>query len=603
MSMIRFSIGKLRSFLVEERAVASIFFIACLPAILILAGLGIETSAAYSEQMVLQNSADAAALAGALYVQSSPANVPTFAKANAALNLPSDQNGTVLQTADVLNGIYSGGVFKSCGSGATTCSGGASPNAVRVLIRREQSNGNAYPISFLTLMGWDHWDLSAAAIGLGVGGNTCILALDTSSSDIHTLFGGTSANIKISGCQIADNTPSNKGDSVDVKSGATLNFDSLYMVSGYPCDPKCAGTLIVNSSTYSSNNSGPFANASILENQTAITDPFVKRTIPAATGTCDHSNFSTATTQTLNPGFYCSTGGNAALTVSQAAATTLVSAVSLGANGPTLTLKTAPSAALIGTTVSDTNHATAIPAGTTVLSINVAAKTVTLSQNALAGANGVRANDNIKFVPPSTVITLNPGVYILDGQGGGSCSGTVKPSTCLSGNLSITGGATVTGSGVTIVLTTSKGVGIDVGNINIDTSSTLSITSPSTSIVQNGVSYAVGGMALWQDPLAPKACTTCTGAGAPKFDGNGNLTATTTAGVNFISTGANTNIAGAIYLPSQAIVFSGGSGATSCTQFVAWDVVFQNSASFGYPKNCALASGTKPIGATTKLVL
>ena len=327
------------------------------------------------------------------------------------------------------------------------------------------------------------------AVGLE-GGNICILALDNRSNDIHSIFGGNNANVTVGGnCQVADNLKNNKdGDSVDVKSGAVLNFNSLYMTVATKCDGSypgsCQGTLTTTNP--------------ILVSQPAIIDPYAKRTLPAATGTCDHTNLVINTSTTLNPGFYCSTTNAAAITVTPLSLKTSTN----GGPGGTLvlTMTTAPSSVSVGMTVSDTTTTTAITSGTTVTAVNVAAKTVTLSQKAKT-----KSNDFLSFTPAGGMtVTLNAGVYILDGQGGASCTGAKKPSACLSGDLIIDGNATVTGSGVSIVLTTSKAVGIDVGNVNITNGGVLSLTAPTANVS----GYQVQGIALWQDKLAPNPTST-----------------------------------------------------------------------------------------------
>ena len=181
-------------------------------------------------------------------------------------------------------------------------------------------------------------------------------------------------------------------------------------------------------------------------------------------------------------------------------------------------------------------------------------------------------------------MTLSSGVYILDGQGGGGCSasGTGKPSNCLSGDLIIENGANVTGSGVTIVLTTRTGVANNVGNLYVDPSSSLALTAPTSNVG----SYQVQGVALWQNPLAPNPTST-----------DGNQYTETTVGVNLIA-GGTTNITGLVYFPSQGAFDQGGTSSGACTQIVSFLLVFKNSANFNYPSTCSNSTGELPIGTT-----
>src|SRR6185437_14255676 len=86
-------------------------------------------------------------------------------------------------------------------------------------------------------------------------------------------------------------------------------------------------------------------------------------------------------------------------------------------------------------------------------------------------------------------VILNPGVYILDGN---SKTG---------GNFTIAGGATITGTGVSIVLTSSANslskIATTVGNIVINGGSTVTLTAPDAS-----TNFASMGMVFWQDGRA-----------------------------------------------------------------------------------------------------
>ena len=183
--------------------------------------------------------------------------------------------------------------------------------------------------------------VAARAVGLE-GGNVCILALDTRTGDIHSIFGGTNANVTVGGtCQVADNLLNNSDtDSVDVKTGATLNFNSLYMRVATKCDSgSCDGTLTVTKA--------------ILYNKPAVVDPYASRTVPAASGTCNQTNLVVTTSQTLNPGTYCGTGAQAALTIT-ASSTNLATTTNLGPNGTTSTLNFASTTGVaVGQTVTD----------------------------------------------------------------------------------------------------------------------------------------------------------------------------------------------------------------------------------------------------------
>jgi Flp pilus assembly protein TadG len=460
--------------------IAALFALLLVPLVGILS-LAFETSSWFLYRHAMQSTADSAVVAAGANADAANGGTTYITEAKAVAASSGFTDG-VSNTAVTPNYWTT---TSKCPASLTTC--------YQVTISRY------VPLYLVGLLGYTgtsgnaSQEIQATAYASpGQGGNVCVLALDTRSNDIHSIFGGTNADATIGGsCQVADNLLNkNATDSVDVKSGAKLIFDSLYMTDATKCDSgTCDGTLTVTQP--------------IQYSKAAVTDPYAGRTIPAATGSCDHTNLVVSTSQTLSQGTYCGTTNHAALTISGS----------------------------------------------------------------------------------GTKVTLSPGVYILDGQGGGTgpggCTGTTKPSACVSGNFVNTTGAKVTGSGVTIVLTTSKGVGIDVGNMYIENSSSLSLTAPASDVGSD----QVAGIAIWQNKIAPNPTVT-----------DGNMYSSTTAGVNTVSSGASTDIVGLVYFPSQGLFYSGGSGGSACTQIVAFSIVFVNSSQFNYPSDCPIATGEQSIG-------
>ncbi len=146
-------------------------------------------------------------------------------------------------------------------------------------------------------------------------------------------------------------------------------------------------------------------------------------------------------------------------------------------------------------------------------------------------------------------VTMAPGVYIVKG-----------------GSFSLQGGTTVTGTGVTIVLTGSGG---NYATANIANGVTLNLAAPT--------SGATSGLAIFQDRLAP------------------------TSGSNAIAGGASMLVTGALYFPHQTVNFSNAStNSDSCTQLIAYDLSFSGGSKFS--NNCT-GAGTTGIGsAATTLV-
>jgi hypothetical protein len=161
--------------------------------------------------------------------------------------------------------------------------------------------------------------------------------------------------------------------------------------------------------------------------------------------------------------------------------------------------------------------------------------------------NGIKITGN-------KTLNLCPGVYIID-QGLLSLqSGTI--------NAPPSSGCGTTG-GVTIILANDTGGA--PADVKINGNFTLNLTAPTTG--------STAGIALFQDRVS------CPGCG------------------NKINGGSSSNITGAIYFPTNAIEYSGGSstGGAVCTQLIAYTITFKGNSTFN--SNCNSA-GTKTINFT-----
>jgi hypothetical protein len=149
----------------------------------------------------------------------------------------------------------------------------------------------------------------------------------------------------------------------------------------------------------------------------------------------------------------------------------------------------------------------------------------------------------------NTAVTLAPGVYFI------------------SGTLTLKGGSSITGTGVTLIL---------LPGANIDTSGggTLTITAPTSAPSAASLPAALQPdaalfqyMALYDAPCTNNS-STCTTANNVKFGGNSNI-----------------NITGNMYLPTAAVTFQGNptltlSGANSCGELIAASLAFNGNATF-----------------------
>lgn len=146
-------------------------------------------------------------------------------------------------------------------------------------------------------------------------------------------------------------------------------------------------------------------------------------------------------------------------------------------------------------------------------------------------------------------LALNPGVYIID-----------------RGSLNLAGGASLSGTGITIVLTSSTGA--NYATVSVSGGATLNLSAPTVG--------ATAGLVLFQDRRA------------------------STSGTDDLSGGTGQNITGGIYFPQQTVQFAGGNSTiTQCTQIVARIIRFVGNATLRL--NCN-GTGVLPIGGMPVLV-
>jgi len=149
-------------------------------------------------------------------------------------------------------------------------------------------------------------------------------------------------------------------------------------------------------------------------------------------------------------------------------------------------------------------------------------------------------------VTAGATLTLNPGVYYID-----------------RGDLSVVGNATITGTGVTLVFTSSTGS--DWATASIGSNAVVNLTAPT--------SGATAGIVLFADRNMPSGT-------AFKLTGGGTQT-----------------FGGAIYVPKAALEFVGGyESGQGCTQVIADTISFAGNSNVTL--DCS-GYGTKPIGSLT----
>jgi Putative Flp pilus-assembly TadE/G-like len=142
-------------------------------------------------------------------------------------------------------------------------------------------------------------------------------------------------------------------------------------------------------------------------------------------------------------------------------------------------------------------------------------------------------------------LTLSPGIYYLD-----------------QGSLSMAGNSTITGTGVTLVFTSSTGK--NWATADIGGNATVNLTAPT--------SGPTAGIVLFGDPNMDVGTTFRLGGGGSQTFG------------------------GAVYLPKAALTYSGGASSNGCTQIIADTITFTGNSSLAI--NCS-GYGTKFIGTAT----
>jgi hypothetical protein len=161
--------------------------------------------------------------------------------------------------------------------------------------------------------------------------------------------------------------------------------------------------------------------------------------------------------------------------------------------------------------------------------------TVTIQPGVYCGGMSINAG---------AIVTFSPGLYFFDG-----------------GSLSLNGGATLTGDGVTLVFTSQNRN--DFATATINGNANIDLRPPKTG--------GTAGIVIFADRRTPEGTTF-------KFNG-----------------GASQYFGGAIYVPTGHVDFSGGAGtSTNCTQLIGNTIKFTGNSNFAL--NCK-NYGTKPISA------
>ena len=209
----------IQAFVRDEQGSVLVFMSIALFAAFSIAALAVDMSYFYLLKNRLQTAADVAVLAAVKQLPDEDATRAT-AVAYAIKNMPISEHGSVLVTSDVVIGNWDSSIRVFTPDDTPL-------NAVRVVTRRAQDNGNAAGTFFARVIGFDAVDITTSAIGASlVFGESCVLALSPTASGAVSTIG--TANVSIDGCYVMSN--SSAPDSVSVGGTSTLDVDCISTV-------------------------------------------------------------------------------------------------------------------------------------------------------------------------------------------------------------------------------------------------------------------------------------------------------------------------------------------------------------------------------------
>ncbi len=172
-----------RRFLRDQTGSAIVMFPAMVLVTAAIASMAVDMGHLYSLRGQLQNTADAAVLAAVGDLPDEDAALAT-AVSLAVKNMSVAEHGTVLAEADVVAGNWDSDT-------RTFTPAGDPVNAVQVVTRRSEANGNAAGLFFARVLGFDEVDMQTSAIAATAsGGDACVMALDPSAPDALRVSGG-----------------------------------------------------------------------------------------------------------------------------------------------------------------------------------------------------------------------------------------------------------------------------------------------------------------------------------------------------------------------------------------------------------------------------
>jgi Flp pilus assembly protein TadG len=258
----------LRWFARKPRGQVFVIISLALAALMGISALAVDVGELWTTRRLMQNAADAAAMAGAdeVAIDGSKAQVTAAAKAASAQNGFTDGSSTLASSSKVSVAVYEP---PQSGPYATNS------NAVQVVVSQTQ------PTYFIRVLGWQNVPVSTVAVGLTVSGGSCVYALDPTASGTINVTGTGNFN---SACGLYDNSD-NSSSALIVSGGGVLQAPLVGVVGGTTID--------------GGGSSPPSTGIA------AFGDPLAWVSEPTVGACTSYHMQNISTSQTLNPGLYC----------------------------------------------------------------------------------------------------------------------------------------------------------------------------------------------------------------------------------------------------------------------------------------------------------
>ncbi len=257
----------LRSFARKPRGQVFVTVSLALVALMGISSLAVDVGHLWTTRRLMQNAADAAAMAGAdeVAIGGSKSQVKAAAQAASAQNGFTDDSRTFASSSHVSVAVYQP---PQSGPYAT------SPNAVQVVVSQTQ------PTYFIRVLGWQSVPVSTLAVGVTVSGGSCVYVLNPTGSGAMTVTGTSTLN---STCGVYDN--SDNSSALIVSGGGILQAPLVGVVGG--------------TSINGGGSSPPSTGIA------AFGDPLAWVSEPTVGACTSYHMLNISTSQTLYPGLYC----------------------------------------------------------------------------------------------------------------------------------------------------------------------------------------------------------------------------------------------------------------------------------------------------------